>query len=71
MQYAMVIEHGEKNYSAYLPDLPGCVVTGKTREEVHSRMAEAIRMHIDGLRADGEPVPQPTTNCEYVSANAG
>jgi len=53
MRYAMIIETGQQNYSAYLPDLPGCVATGKTIEEVRGRMREAIELHIAGMREDG------------------
>lgn len=68
MRYAMIIETGKKNYSAYLPDLPGCVATGKTIEEVRQRMQEAIELHLAGLREDGLPIPQPTTLADYVEA---
>lgn len=68
MRYAMIIETGERNYSAYLPDLPGCVATGKTVEEVRQRMREAIELHLAGLREDGLPIPQPTTLADYVEA---
>jgi len=68
MRYAMIIETGERNYSAYLPDLPGCVATGKTIEEVRQRMREAIELHLAGLREDGLPIPQPTTLADYVEA---
>ena len=68
MRYTMLIETGERNYSAYLPDLPGCVATGKTIEEVRQRMQEAIELHLAGLREDGLPIPQPTTLVDYVEA---
>jgi predicted RNase H-like HicB family nuclease len=68
MRYAMIIETGNRNYSAYLPDLPGCVATGKTLEEVRQRMREAIELHLAGLRKDGVPIPQPTTLADYVEA---
>lgn len=60
MRYAMVIEKGDKNYSAYLPDLPGCVTTGDTIEELKHNMQEAIELHLEGLREDGLPVPEPS-----------
>lgn len=66
MPYAMIIEKGERNYSAYLPDLPGCVATGKTLDEVKQRMGEAIDLHLRGMREDGSPVPEPTSLIEYV-----
>jgi predicted RNase H-like HicB family nuclease len=68
MRYAMIIETGKRNYSAYLPDLPGCVATGKTLDEVRERMREAIELHLAGLREDGLPIPQPTTLADYVEA---
>ena len=68
MRYAMIIETGEHNYSAYLPDLPGCVATGKTIEEVRQRMREAIELHLEGMREDGLPIPQPTSLADYVEA---
>jgi predicted RNase H-like HicB family nuclease len=68
MRYAMIIETGQRNYSAYLPDLPGCVATGKTIEEVRERMREAIELHIAGMREDGLPIPEPTSLADYVEA---
>ncbi len=68
MRYAMIIEPGERNYSAYLPDLPGCVATGKTIEELRQRMSEAIELHLDGMREDGLPIPEPTSLADYVEA---
>ena len=66
MRYAIVIENAGLNYSAYVPDLPGCVATGATVAAVESEIRDAIRFHIDGLRADGIVVPQPTSIAEYV-----
>jgi predicted RNase H-like HicB family nuclease len=66
--YLVVIERGERNFSAYVPDLPGCIATGSTRDGTVERMREAIALHIDGLRADGEPVPEPVTSAELVTA---
>ena len=68
MRYGVVIEMAEGNYSAYVPDLPGCVATGLTVEEVELEIREAIRFHIERLRADGLSVPTPTTICDYVEA---
>jgi predicted RNase H-like HicB family nuclease len=68
MRYAIVIEKADGNYSAYVPDLPGCVATGLTLEEVEEQMREAIAFHLEGLREDGLPIPEPTTLCEYVEA---
>jgi predicted RNase H-like HicB family nuclease len=66
MRYAVVIEKAANNYSAYVPDLPGCVATGATVKEVQRAIKEAIRLHLDGLRADGLPIPPWSTVCEYV-----
>lgn len=66
MRYAIVIEKGDGNYAAYVPDLPGCVATGATVEDVEREIREAIRFHLDGMREDGIPIPEPTTRCEYV-----
>lgn len=68
MRYAMIIEKGERNYSAYLPDLPGCIATGKTLEEVKERMSGAVELHLRGMREDGLPVPEPTSLIEYIEA---
>ncbi|HZP76360.1 MAG TPA: type II toxin-antitoxin system HicB family antitoxin [Pseudolabrys sp.] len=68
MRYAIVIEKAENNYSAYVPDLPGCVATGETIAAVESEIGLAIRFHIEGLKEDGLPVPEPTTIAEYVEA---
>jgi predicted RNase H-like HicB family nuclease len=68
MRYAVVIEKAENNYSAYVPDLPGCVATGATVGEVEAEIRDAIRFHIDGLKADGMAVPAPTSFAEYVEA---
>jgi len=68
MRYAIVIEKADENYSAYVPDLPGCVATGATIEAVEHEIREAIRFHIDGLKADGLPVPTPTSIAEYIEA---
>jgi predicted RNase H-like HicB family nuclease len=68
MRYAIVIEKAEGNYSAYVPDLPGCVATGETVAETEREIRDAIRFHIDGLKDDGLPVPQPTSIADYVEA---
>ena len=68
MRYAVVIEKADANYSAYVPDLPGCVATAATVSEVESEIREAIRFHIDGLKANGAAVPAPTSIAEYVEA---
>ena len=68
MRYAIVIEQADGNYSAYVPDLPGCVATGATVAEVEVEIRDAIRFHVDGLKADGLAVPAPTSIAEYVEA---
>ncbi|MGH7248532.1 MAG: type II toxin-antitoxin system HicB family antitoxin [Pseudomonadota bacterium] len=68
MRYAVVIEKADGNYSAYAPDLPGCVATGATVEEVAREIKDTIRFHPDGMRQDGIPVPQPSAVREYVEA---
>ncbi|MFZ1106709.1 MAG: type II toxin-antitoxin system HicB family antitoxin [Hyphomicrobiaceae bacterium] len=68
MRYAVVIEKAGGNYSAYVPDLPGCVATGATVEAVEEEIRTAIRFHIEGLQADGLEVPQPSSIAEYVEA---
>jgi predicted RNase H-like HicB family nuclease len=71
MKYAVIIEAGERNYSAYAPDLPGCVAVGGTLDEVRRVMREAVAFHIEGLLEEGLPVPEPTTCCEYVEWQEG
>lgn len=70
MRYAVVIEKAENNYSAYAPDLPGCVATGATVEETESQIREAIEFHLEGLRQDGAPIPEPESQVEYVEIAA-
>jgi predicted RNase H-like HicB family nuclease len=67
MQYAMIIEKGERNFYAYLPDLPGCISTGKTLDEVKRRMRDAVELHLRAMREDGLPIPEPSL-VEYVEA---
>lgn len=66
MRYAIVIERAEGNYSAYVPDLPGCVATGDTVAEVEASMREAIAFHLGGMREDGVPIPPPVSLVAYV-----
>lgn len=68
MKYLVVIEPTNTGFSAYSPDLPGCVSTGATREECERNMREAIEFHLDGLREEGEAVPKPTTSAAFVEA---
>lgn len=70
MQYLIVIEKTETGYSAYSPDLPGCVSTGTTRKEVEQNMREAVAFHLDGLKLDGFEIPQPTTSSAYIEVAA-
>lgn len=70
MRYAIVIEKAESNYSAYVPDLPGCIATGATIEEAEKSIREAIAFHLDGMREDGTPIPPPTSRVEYVEVAA-
>ena len=73
MRYAIIIEESPRNYAAYVPDLPGCVATGASREEVVREISEAIQLHIQSLREHHEPVPEPrcTTAVVDVAAVAG
>ena len=68
MRYAIVIEKAEANFSAYVPDLPGCVATGETLSEVEAEIRDAIRFHIEGLKQDGLPIPAATSIADYVEA---
>ncbi len=65
MRYAVIIEQAESNYSAYVPDLPGCITTGASIQEVEQNIREAIELHLEGLREDGLPIPIPSTVVEY------
>jgi predicted RNase H-like HicB family nuclease len=66
VKYAVIIEKGPEGYGAYVPDLPGCVAVGETEAEVKQLIAEAIPLHVESLREDGLPVPEPTSQCEYI-----
>jgi predicted RNase H-like HicB family nuclease len=66
MKYGIVIETDELNCSAYVPDLPGCVATGKTVQETKDRIKEAIYLHLQGMREDGDAIPEPRTVCDFV-----
>jgi predicted RNase H-like HicB family nuclease len=67
-QYAIVIERTKRNYGAYVPDLPGCVATGATESEVKENIREAIKIHLEGMAEDGEPIPQPSSTVDYIAA---
>jgi predicted RNase H-like HicB family nuclease len=66
MRYTVLFEKTDTGYSAYVPDLPGCIAVGDTLQETVQLMREAIEFHLDGMREDGEPIPAPTTIAEYV-----
>ena len=70
MRYAVVIEKAESNYSAYVPDLPGCIATGATVAEVESEIRDAIAFHLEGLREDGLSLPPPSSQVEYIEVAA-
>lgn len=69
VRYAVIIEKAKQNYSAYVPDLPGCIATGKTRILVGQKIKEAIELHIYALREAGFSVPAPSTDCQYIDAS--
>jgi predicted RNase H-like HicB family nuclease len=69
-RYAIVVEKAKSNYAAYVPDLPGCVATGATVKETEQRLREAIKIHVQGLREDGLPVPKPCSRVDYVEIPA-
>lgn len=70
MRYAIVIEQAKGNFSAYVPDLPGCIATGSTTEEAEQAIREAIELHLEGLRADGLPIPTASSSVHYVEVAA-
>ena len=70
MRYAIVIEKAEKNYAAYVPDLPGCIATGETIEETEQHIREAIDLHLRGMREDGLPIPEPSSSVDYIDIAA-
>jgi len=70
MKYMVVIEQGETGYGAHVPDLPGCIAAGETRDEILELIKEAIEFHIEGLREAGEPVPPPSSTGEIVEIDA-
>jgi predicted RNase H-like HicB family nuclease len=69
-RYAIVVEDAGTNLAAYVPDLPGCVATGRTKEEVEKRIREAIELHLAGMEEDGLPVPAPSSSVNYVEVDA-
>ena len=70
MRYAIVIEKAEHNYSAYVPDLPGCIATGVTVVEAQQSIREAIELHLSGMREDGLPIPLPSSQVDYIDVAA-
>ena len=70
MRYAIVIEKTQNNYSACVPDLPGCIATGTDREEIGANIRATIGFHLDGMREDGTPPPQPSSHVEYIEVAA-
>ena len=70
MRYLVLFEHSDSGWSAYVPDLPGCIATGKSKAETEQLMREAIEFHVEGMRLRGEIIPDPKTEAEYVSIPA-
>jgi predicted RNase H-like HicB family nuclease len=70
MRYAIIYEKTATGYSAYAPDLPGCIAAGSSLEETAELMRGAVEMHLEGMRQDGDPIPEPTTQVNYVEAPA-
>jgi len=70
MKYLVVIEEGARSWGAHVPDLPGCIAAGKSKEEVLRLIKEAIELHLEGMREDGEPIPQPRSDVDYVEVSA-
>jgi predicted RNase H-like HicB family nuclease len=70
MKYAVVIEKADSNYSAYVPDLPGCIATGRTIEQVEIEIRNAIEFHLEGMKQDGQKIPLPSSAVEYVEVAA-
>ena len=69
-KYLVIVEETETGYSAFSPDLPGCIATGKTRDEVEQTMRDAIKFHLDGMREDGDPIPVPHSYSTYCEVSA-
>src|SRR6266446_3728210 len=70
LRYAVVVEKGETSFGAYVPDLPGCIAAADTKEEVLQLIHEAIEFHVEGLREDGQPIPEPSSSIEYIEVAA-
>lgn len=70
MRYMVILEQGENGVGAYVPDLPGCVAVGETKEELLRLIGEAVELHLEGLREEGLPIPEPSSSSEYVEVGA-
>ncbi len=70
MRYVVIVERGENGFGAYVPDLPGCVAVGETREEALRLIGEAVKLHLEGMREEGLPIPEPSSSSEYVDVGA-
>ena len=70
MQYLVIVEKGASSYGAHVPDLPGCVAVGETKDEVLALIREAIEFHLEGMKQDGEPIPPPSSTSELVEVEA-
>jgi predicted RNase H-like HicB family nuclease len=67
MKYLIIIEKAKNNYSAYIPDVPGCIATGKTPDEAHKKIAKALKMQLSGLKEAGLPIPEPLAQADYIA----
>lgn len=70
MRYAVIVEKGESGFGVYVPDLPGCIAVGETREEVLQLIKEAVEFHLEGLHESGELIPEPLSSAEYIEVSA-
>jgi len=70
VRYVVIVEQGENGVGAYVPDLPGCVAVGETREEALGLIREAVELHLEGMRDEGLPIPEPSSSSEYVEVGA-
>ncbi len=70
VRYVVIVEQGENGFGAYVPDLPGCVAVGETKDEALRLIQEAIKLHLEGMRQEGMPIPKPSSSSEYVEVGA-
>ena len=70
MRYVVIVEQGKSSVGAYVPDIPGCVAVGETKEKVLRLISEAVELHLEGLREEGLPIPEPSSSSEYVEVGA-